>query len=68
MGEAGADPLFLALPQPDGLREAHGAADGRRHGQVAHDDLATGAVQAQRDASRDVTRSPNLNEHGLSHP
>lgn len=68
VGQAGANALDLALAQADGLGEAHGAANGRRRGQIAHDDLAAGAMQANGDASGDVARASNLNEHGLSHP
>lgn len=54
VGQAGANALDLALAQADGLGEAHGAANGRRRGQIAHDDLAAGAMQANGDASGDV--------------
>ena len=62
--EARAHALNLAGAQPDGLGEAHGAADGRGHGQVAHDNLAARAVQAKGDAGGDVSGAANLYEHG----
>ena len=61
--EHAAHALHACLSQTDGLREAHGAPDGRGLREVAHHDLHARAKEPQRDARRDVPRPANHDQH-----
>ena len=63
---AGGDVLHRHLPQDNGLGKAHRPADGRGGGQVGHDHLHPGPVQAQGDAGGDVPGAANENFHKSS--